>query len=226
MSSFKEYYNDKEEIQLDEEMLNEDAITIVMSALALPSVIAVMAWAGSLLFTSYIKGLGFITGKVIRMWRQAFSDVRDFVTTENVNKAVKDAGRDPKAQDQLRKTERNKRAFATELKEVYNAIESKDFNKAKEEFAKTPKYIQNNPDVHKVIITELSRVLKEPPIYISSPGNETYQAIKKIINIRIAKAAAYATKLTMERNLKKSPATETDDTVSEPTQEEDDGEEL
>jgi len=222
MSSFKDFYNDKEEQQLDEELLNEDAVSIVMSTLALPSVVAVMAWGGSLLFTSYLKGLGFITGRVIRMWQRAFSDIKGFVNTENVSKAVKDASRDPKSQDQVRKAERNKRAFSNELKEVYAAIETKDFLRAKEEFDKTAKFIQNNPDVHKVIISEISRVLKEPPIYIASPGNDTYQAIKKVINIRVAKAAAYATKLTMERNLKKSPMNDVEEQPEqEPVQQDD-----
>ena len=231
MNSFKEFYNDKEEKQLDEELLNEDAVTIVMATLALPSIVAVMAWGGSLLFTSYLKGLGFITGKVIRMWQKAFSDIRSFVNTENVNKVVRDVARDPKTQDQVRKAERNKRAFASELKEVYDAIEKKDFSAAKEEFDKTAKFIQNNPDVHKVIISEISRVLKEPPIYIASPGNDTYQAIKKIINIRVAKASAYATKLTMERNLKKSPMNDIEEQPEqkpeqEPVQQDDEDEEL
>lgn len=208
--SFASFYNNKEEKQLDEEMLNEDAISIVMATLALPSVLAVMAWAGSLIFLSYAKGVSFIAGKVIRMWKKAFSDIKDFITPGNVNKVVKDISRDPKTQDQARKTERNKRAFEAELKEVYSAIEDHDFDKAKEEFGKSPKYIQNNPDVYKVIIAEISKALKEPPIYVQSPGNETYQAIKKIINIRVAKAAAYATKMTMERNLKNSASTSTE----------------
>lgn len=227
MNSFKEFYNLKEEEQIDEEMLNEEAISIVMTTLALPSVIAVMAWAGSLIFLSYAKGLSFMAGKVIRMWKQAFSDIRDYITSENVGKAVKDISRDPKTQDQVRKTEKNKRAFNEELKEVYSAIENKNFDKAKEEFSKSPRFIQNNPDVYKVIIAEISKVLKEPPIYINSPGNDTYQAIKKIINIRVAKAAAYATKMTMERNLRNSSADTTEPVEQEQQEQpEDDSEEL
>lgn len=204
MNSFKEFYNLKEEEISDEEMLNEDAITIVMTSLALTSVVAVMAWAGSLIFLSYAKGIGFLAGSVIRMWQKAFNDIKDYITPDTVGKAVKDISRDAKTQDQVAKINKNKRAFSNELKEVYLAIEELDFDKAKEEFSKTPKYIQNNPDVYKIIIAETSKALKEPPIYVTSPGNETYQAIKKIINIRVAKAAAYATKLTMEKNLRNS----------------------
>lgn len=206
--SFSYYYNDIEEKQLDEEMVNEEVATIVMAVLAFPSVVALFAWVGSILFTSYFRGLGRITGKVVSMWRSLFSDMKDYITRDNVQKAVKDLAQDPKAKDQLRKTDKNKRAFENELKKVYEAIESKDFELAKEEFDKAPKYIQNNPDVHKVIIAEISRILKEPPIYVSSPGNETYRAIKKVINIRVAKASAYATKMAMGKNLKNSSPVE------------------
>lgn len=222
MNSFKDYYNDIEEDQLDEEMLNEEAVTIVMAILGIPSVIALIAWAGSVIFTSYIKGLGKVTGKVIQMWRNLFRDLRGYVTKDSVKETIDKVGKDPKARDQARKTERNKRAFNEELKNVYEAIENKDFNTAKDEFEKTPKFIQNNPDVYKVIIAEISRVLKEPPLYIKSPGNETYQAIKKVINIRVAKAAAYATKITLERSLKSGSVEKENEPKEEPTKNYDD----
>ncbi|MGV9141917.1 MAG: hypothetical protein ACOC1X_03165 [Promethearchaeota archaeon] len=216
MSSFKDYYNDIEEKKLDEEYLNEDPTSIVISVLAIPSAVALMGWVGSIFFVSYFRGLGKITSKIIDMWRNLFLDIRSYITKENVSRAVRDISKDPKAKEQLRKTEQNKRAFQEELKEVYPAIEKKDFNLAKEEFEKTPKYIQNNPDVHKVIISEVSRVLGEPPVYVTSPGNDTYKAIKKIINIRVAKAAAYATKIAMEKNLKNSAASQEQETSDSP----------
>lgn len=225
--SFSDYYGTKEDLQLDEEMLKEDAATVVMAVLAFPSIVALLAWVGSILFTSYFRGLGKITGRVVSMWRSLFSDMKDYITRDNVQKAVKDLAQDPKSKDQVRKTDKNKRAFESELRKVYEAIESKDFELAKEEFNKAPKYIQNNPDVHKVIISEISRVLKEPPIYVSSPGNETYRAIKKVINIRVAKAAAYATKIAMGKNLKDSTPQEldSDDRVEQDTDDLDNSEE-
>lgn len=203
MHSFKDFYEAKEEQELDEEILNEDAVTIVMTVFALPSIIALFAWAGSLIFVSYLKGLGFVTGKVVRMWKQVFSDISGYINTDTLNSSVRQISRDSKTQQKVQENQRNKRAFENEMREVYSAIEIKDFETAKNEFSKAARFIQNNPDVHKVIIYEISKVLKEPPIYVSSPGNPTYQAIKKVINIRVAKAAAYATKITMERNLKK-----------------------
>jgi hypothetical protein len=215
MNSFKDFYNDKEEQKLDEEILNEDVVTIVMAVFAIPSIIALFAWAGSLIFVSYLKGIGFVTGKIIKLWKQAFSDISGYINTDTVNSAIREISRDPKTQDKVQETKRNKRAFENEMREVYSAIEAKNFDLAKKEFEKTARFIQNNPDVHKVIIYEISRVLKEPPIYVNSPGNPTYQAIKKVINIRVAKAASYATKITMERNLKRSPI-EKDENNSKP----------
>ena len=203
MNSFKDFYEAKEEQELDEEILNEDAAVIVMTVFALPSIIALFAWAGSLIFVSYLKGLGFVTGKIVRMWKQVFSDISVYINTDTLNSSIREISRDDKTQQKVQENQRNRRAFENEMREVYSAIESKDFNTAKKEFEKTARFIQNNPDVHKVIIYEISKVLKEPPIYITSPGNDTYQAIKKVINIRVAKAAAYATKITMERSLKK-----------------------
>lgn len=202
--SFKDFYNVIEDEQLDEEMINEDAATVVLAVLGLPSIVALFAWVGSIMFTAYFRGIGRLTSKVIEMWKNLFKDFRNYITKDTAQEAVRDLAQDPKAREQYRETEKNKRAFNTELKEVYSAIERKDFDLAKEEFNKTPKYIQNNPDVHKVIISEISRVLGEPPIYVSSPGNDTYRAIKKIINIRVAKAAAYATKMALGKNLKNS----------------------
>lgn len=202
--SFKDFYNVREDEQLDEEILNEDATTVVLAILGLPSIVALLAWVGSIMFTAYFRGIGRLTGRIIEMWKNLFIDLRDYITKETAQEAVRNLAQDPKAREEYRKTEKDKRAFNTELKEVYNAIDKKDFDLAKEEFNKTSKYIQNNPDVHKVIISEISRVVGEPPIYVRSPGNDTYRAIKKIINIRVAKAAAYATKIALGKNLKNS----------------------
>ena len=206
MKTFKEYYTIKEEEKLDEEMMNEEVTSIIISTLAFPSVFVMMAWASSVILTAYFRKMSGIIGKIIRNWRELFKEIHSIITKEVVEDTLNNLKNDPKVQQENSRSERNKRAFAEELKEVYNAIERKDFETAKEELKKTPKYVQNNPDVHKVIIKEVSRVLSEPPIYVSSPGNKTYQAIKKVINIQVAKAAAYATKITLEKNVKKGPA--------------------
>jgi len=173
-------------------------------------VVALLAWVGSILLTTYFRGIGRITSKVVQMWKTLFSDMKDYITKETATSAVRNLAQDPKARQKHQETEKNKRAFNEELKEVYSAIDQKNFDEAKEAFSKTSKFIQNNPDVHKVIISEISRVIGEPPLYVKSPGNETYRAIKKVINIRVAKASAYATKIALGKNLKNSAPVEVD----------------
>jgi hypothetical protein len=43
--------------------------------------------------------------------------------------------------------------------------------------------------------------LKEPPLYEVSPGNNAYKAVKKVINIRVAKAAAFAAKMAIQKKV-------------------------
>lgn len=199
----KEIYNKKEDQELDEELLSEEALTIVLTILALPSVIALIAWAGSIIVASYIKAIRSIMSKTIGVWKGL---LKRPIGKEEVTGTLEDLSSDKKVDAYRNKNNKNKRAFNSELKDVYLEIEAKNFESAKEAFDKTPKYIQNNPDVHRVLISEISKSLKEPPIYISSPGNETYRAIKKVINIRVAKASAFATRMTIEKRVISSDA--------------------
>lgn len=201
MESLQEYISLKEEKQLDEELLTEDVATVIMGILAVPSVVALTAWGASWVATSYVSALTKITNSITRMWKKMFSNLKG-IDQESIKKNVKEMARDPRTRKVLKQTEEKKRAFEDELKEVFSAIESKDFVEAKRSFNAVAKDIQNNPDVHKVIISEISRVLNEPPLYVTSPGNKTYKAIKQVINIRVARAAALATKMAIEKELK------------------------
>jgi len=202
MRSFQEYISEQEEIALSEELLSEDAAAIVAGILAIPTIAALGAWGASIAAGAYYKFLSSTVDKTVKIWKKIFSDFKSRITKERVAENIRDMAHDPKVRKQMQETEKNKRIYEDELKEVYSAIDSKDFEGAKKAFNQVPKELQNNPDVYKVIIAEVSRVLKEPPLYVSSPGNKTYQAIKKIINIRVARAAAMATKMAIEKNLR------------------------
>jgi len=201
MKSLREIVEEKE--VTNGESLNEEALSIVLVVLGIPSVIALVAWAASLFILSYVRGLGGLTSKVIKAWRDIFAEVKKVFTTEDVEKVTQKIMKSPLALDKEKESERYKRAFEKELKNVFEAIEKKDVMLASIEFSKTPKNIQNNPDVYKVIISELSKHLKEPPIKVGTQGNDTYMAIKRIINIRVANAAVWATKLAMKKSLEK-----------------------
>lgn len=202
MRDFKEYIEEQDEKQLDEELLLEDPATVVAAVLALPTLVAVGAWGASVVAAGYYRFLSGMVEKTTAIWRRLFKDVKGKITKDRVAENVREMARDPKAREQARQMKEDKRKFEDELGEVFSAIDNENFDEAKQAFNALDKNLKNNPDVHKVIIHEISKALKEPPLYVSSPGNKTYQAIKKVLNIRIARAAAMASKMAIEKALR------------------------
>ncbi len=202
MKTFNEYIEDQNDTELDEELLLEDPVTIIAGILAIPTLLVLAAWGSSIVAAGYYKFLSSMTNRTVNVWRKVVNDTKNKVNKNRVISNVKEMAYNPKAREQGRVMKENKRKFSEELAKVYSAIEAKDFNTAKVEFGKVDKDIRHNPDVYKVIIFEITKALKEPPLYVSSPGNKTYQAIKKIINIRVARASAMATKMAIEKSLR------------------------
>ena len=115
----------------------------------------------------------------------------------NPNKIAREIKTRPEVKKVEEQIKQAKRKYEDELKQVYLAIGQKDFDTAGEEYASLDKTLQDNPDVIKAVVADIARVVEQPPVYITSPGNKTYQAIKKVLNIRIARAAAKATEMAM-----------------------------
>lgn len=200
MKNFKEYINEKEELEYTN--LNEDLATVAIAVLGLPTAAALIAFGGSLLIRGYAKFLSSIINKIIKTWKLIYTDIKN-IGSKEVNRTIIDAKMNPHVKKYIAEEENNRKIYADKLKKVYDAIEKKDFSLAKTEFNKIDKNISNNTDVHRVLISEISKVLKEPPLYVVSPGNKSYQAVKKIISIRTARAAAEASKTAIGKSLKK-----------------------
>jgi len=201
MKDFKEYISEQDEKELDEELLLEDPATVIITILALPTLVALGAWGASVVAAGYYRVMSGIIDRIVTTWRRVFSDAKGKIDKNRVKANVRQMALNPKAREQARQMKEDKRKFEEELGNVYSAIEDRDFNAAKAEFDKVDKNIRNNPDAHKVIIVEITKALKEPPLYVTSPGNKTYQAIKRVINIRVARAAAMASKMAIEKAL-------------------------
>ena len=198
MENLKEYLNEAEEIKIDN--LNEDAVMVALATLAFPTVAALTAWGGSLLIYGYSKIFATLTNKVINNWKGIINNIRS-IGRKDVVDTMRSVKHDPAVKKQIVKTEKAKGLYEEELKDVILAIEGKNWNLAKVELLKQDKSISDNPEVQKIIISEIVKMLKQPPIYIASPGNPAYQAIKKVLNIRVARAAAAATKAGLENKL-------------------------
>jgi hypothetical protein len=205
MDSFKDYINNKEEEQLD-----EDIAGAIGTVLGLTTAGIILAWGGSLLVYAGTTA----ASKIVGVWRKIKEkiDVIRGIKKEDVKEAVDLMKQDAKVRLEKEKNERHRREFEEELTDVYSAIEKKDFVNAREAFNRLPKTLKDNPDVAKVVIAEVTKEMGEPPLYVVSPGNKTYQAIKRIINIRTARAAADATRMALDKQLNKvKPEEEADE---------------
>ena len=132
-------------------------------------------------------------GKIATIFRKGYDrakEVKDIITGKDVD--VKQISQNPGALKQRRALEKTQDKFGEDLSDVFNEIKQKDWDNAREEYKALSPQIRNNVEVQKIIIAEITKTLKEPPLYVKSPGNSTYQAIKKVINIKVAQASAAA----------------------------------
>ena len=182
----REYLEEKDEKQFEEE-LNENILAAIGTALGYTIVGAALAFGGTLLV---LGGKKYVL-KMRDLWMKIFGK-KPREERKAPDEVMKQIETDAKVKAEKIKIEEKKRAFEDRLGEVYSAIDAKDFDVAREEFYKLDKTLQNNPDVHKAIIYEITKVMKEPPLYVKSPGSECYQMIKKVLNIRVARASAAA----------------------------------
>jgi hypothetical protein len=193
MKGLKEYIEDKEEIRIEKE-LNEDATQVIASIFGYSIAGMAAAFGGSLLVLGGIKAVKGLTS----IWKKIFHTAKGMF---NPNRVLSDMKTDPKIKKITNEVKEVKRKYDDELKQVYLAIGQKDFDRARAEFQLIPKTLQDNPDIIKAVVSDIVRVLEQPPIYITSPGNQCYQTIKKVLNIRIARAAAKATEMAMKEQV-------------------------
>jgi hypothetical protein len=144
---------------------------------------------------------------ILRSWKVAiaeFKSIKDPKST--LFSSYMDKNRaDPLVKKTFNEIQQSRREFEEVLRNVYKAIEAKQFtktdNRVAEEFKKIPKNLQNSPDVKRAVVSEIIRVIGEPPMWPPSPGNQAYQAIKYSLGIRDAKAEATAFKYNISKNL-------------------------
>ena len=190
---FKEYLENSIEEDMDKILLKEDAATIIAQILGYGTAGLVGAFGGTLLVlggVKALKGLKLLWSKIFKTGKEVF----------NPEAVIRDVKTDVKVREVKNKMEENKRKFEEELKYVYLNIANKDFDQTKIELDKIDSSLKNNPDVQKSIIVEITKSMRLPPLYIQSPGNKTYQAIKKVLNIKMARAAAAATEMAFKQS--------------------------
>lgn len=198
MKDFKDFISAKEEKKYDN--LNEDVITTAMTILGVTSLGALVALGGAFIIYGYTKLMSTVINKLVFLFRKIKKNIKGVGKNETI-KVINGIKNDPRSKIQKKHIDNKATAYEESLEGVIPEIREKNFNNARTAFKELPKTTKDNPDIRKIIISEISQVLKEPPLYVSSPGNETYRMIKKIIDIGTARAAAEATRLSLDKEI-------------------------
>jgi hypothetical protein len=192
MTEFREYFEEKENQNFDKEILEEGALSVIGTILGYTVAGGLLAFGGTL---AIMGGKAAIL-KLRDLWRKILnkSGTKKEIVPLDIMHSIETNGQ---VKAEKVKVEEKHRTYEDNLKEVYEAIEKRDFEAAKQAYYRLGRNMQASPDVYKAIIVEITKTLKEPPLYIKSPGNATYQAIKKVLNIRVARAAAEAVEMAL-----------------------------
>ena len=189
MNTFRDFQENKE---INEELGLRGAIAGVLIQVAIVAVIA------------EIIGLRSIIKSTKDSFTSARSQIQDAkidieFNKAELNNAVKEVSSEANTKEVESDITKTKKKYADELADLLKKIREKDFEGGKEEFDNISKVIRYDPKTHLLIIDEISKVLNQAPLYINSPGNECYRAIKTIVGIKEARAVAYSVKNTYKK---------------------------
>lgn len=182
-----------EDEDLDESVIGTIATGVVTAAIGIGA-FAIIAAGTSFIVAGCAKRLI----RMARFTKKCWVELGKEFNEQDVERKVTKLANSKEAKKIEEKVEKVEDKYYEELHEVYMSIEDKNWEEASENFKDLSSGLQNNPDIIKAVISKISAVVGEPPLYINSPGNETYQAIKKIINIKVAKSAAEAVRKAIE----------------------------
>lgn len=209
MKTFKEYLfeNNKEE-KLDEgfaEILT--SIGIGTGGFALGTLLAGLAVYGAVFIVyGYSKAQSKIIISITKLWRSLkslISGTKDFINDNetDVKDVIKDAQRDPKVIKALDRMDIVKQKYLEDLNDVIDSVSRKQWKEAKKRLLEKDDTIKNNPVVKNIIIGEIVKVTGEPVMFVASPGNESFRAVKDIFDLKTAKFASDATVEFLKKNL-------------------------
>lgn len=148
--------------------------------------------------------LGFGVGGVLYAWiaalilkggRKAIESIRKTLKKDDREKfdaAVKEVRKSPAVKEQIIKQEKIENKYEAELENVISAIRAKNVEKAAEEFKNLEPTKQNSTEVKRILIREITKsfgfVISGNP----TPGTPSFKAIRNIMGLPEAKAAAMA----------------------------------
>ena len=215
MKKFSEYIFENEEKQLDESVgAILGSLGIGVGGVIAGSVLAGLAVYGAVFIVyGYTKAQSKIVIAITKLWRSlknVISGTKDFVNNKegDVREAIRDAQRDPKVVRAIDKMDIVKQKYSEELNDVFESLNQKKWKEAKDKLAKKHDDVKNNPIVRSIIIAEIVKITGEPVMFVASPGNESFRAVKDIFDLKTAKMASDATIEFLKKSLMEKESSE------------------
>lgn len=194
MKNFKEYLEEQEidKIQLE---LNEDLVTTAGSIFGYAAAGLLVGWGGSLVIKSYVSFMQRAVAAITKHWRKFVGKPQKKNETTEVIQEIK---KDQVVKVAIEKSKLEREEHFKELESVFLAIEGKDVLKAEEELKNSK--VKITPVITRVLITEITKVLGEPPIHYGNTGNECYLFVKGLLGIKVAQSAAMVVKEALKKH--------------------------
>lgn len=185
MTNFKDYYETKEA----EAVLEEGFANVLGTILGIGTTGVLSAWIAALLFKG---GVGAINSIAKTMGKDGITFKKNFKEANKDNPAVK---------KELNEMEVLKKKYQEDISPLLNDISGKRWNAAREDYQNLPLDLKNSVEIKRIIIDEVMKVCGVAIIDEPTPGSESYQAVRKIIDLKTAKATAEATKAQIKKYL-------------------------
>ncbi len=192
MKTFKEYIELKEEAEFKEEILNEDPILIAGTILGYAVAGLIVGWGGALLVTSYIKLTSRFVNSIKRLYRKI---AKKEIPEKSITNKMKELRADPTVKIQQNRIKEESSKYASDFSKVIPSIKEKD---PADTIEKLKDVKLNQKVISRIVIFESTKVFGEPPLHYGNTGNECYLFIKKVLGIKIARAASTVVKKAFE----------------------------
>lgn len=173
----EKYYND-----LSEKILNEGFFSNLLRGSA-----TVLGYSNLFLFACLGgallgKSAGSKDGKINKWFRKIFrkkpKDGEEFPSELD----FKSYKKKPATNRELEKA----KEWEEKLPDLFNAIENKDWEKAKSEYQESRFF--EDEELVRAIAIKIVETCGEPPLFVYPSGNEVYFNLKKVLGIKYAKA--------------------------------------
>lgn len=179
-------YKEKEEQELEEGFLA--GVQAAATVLGYSALTGLTAFGGAMLVAAAVRGK--IGSKIKNFFKKISGKDIDF--KKGANKLKTKSGV-KSTYDEYKSSE-----MAKKLSDVINAIERKDYEDAIHEFKSSG--LTGNTEAIRIISLSVTEAFGEPPLYYISPGNDSYQFLKRIVGPRTAKAVSDSVIYALNKN--------------------------